>query len=79
MEQRPGRRDCRRTVVLNLGETTSNRHYIAYSWPTRTPCRHGVHDAALRDIDTILATTDIVMGKNGRTVAACQWLMSTWG
>ena len=66
-----------RTAVLNLGETTYNRRYIAYSRRARTLWRLGEHDAALRDIDAILATANIVMEqKMAARLQRAQWLMS---
>ncbi len=44
--------------MLSLGETTYDRRY---SRRARTLRWLGEHDAALHDIDAILATPDIVM------------------
>ena len=49
-----------RTAVLTLAETSYDRRYIAYAQRARTLWRSGGYDAALRDIDAILATPDIV-------------------
>ena len=64
--------------MLNLSETTYNRRYIAYSRRARALWRLGKHDAALRDIDAILVTADIVMEqKMAARLQRAQWLMST--
>jgi tetratricopeptide (TPR) repeat protein len=67
-----------RTAVLNLGEMTYNRRYIACSRRARALWRLGEHHAALRDIDVILATPDIVMEqKMAARLQRAQWLMPT--
>ena len=64
--------------MLNLGETTDDRRYIAYSRRARALWRLGEHDAALRDIDAILATADIVMEqKMAARLQRAQCLMPT--
>lgn len=67
-----------RTTLPALGETSYDRRYIAYSRRARTLWRLGEHDAALQDIDAILAMADIVMEqKMAARPQRAQWLMST--
>jgi hypothetical protein len=50
--------------------TVHDLRYTAYSRRAGNLWRLGMHDAALQDIDAILATDDIVMEqKNGRPAA----------
>jgi tetratricopeptide (TPR) repeat protein len=67
-----------RTAVLSLGQTTYDRRYTAYSGRAENLWRLGLHDAALQDIDAILATDDIVMEqKMAARLQRAEWLMST--
>jgi tetratricopeptide (TPR) repeat protein len=66
-----------RTAVLNLDDTSYDRRYIAYSRRARSLWRLGEHDAALRDVEALLATADIVMEqKMAALLQRAGWLAS---
>jgi hypothetical protein len=57
--------------------TVHDLRYTAYSGRAENPWRLGMHDAALQDIDAILARDDIVMEqKMAARLQRAEWLIS---